>query len=118
MSVLLQGREEADKFNAADALIFTTEKNIKEYGDKIPADKKQVIDEALASLKTAHQNKDFAAIDSETEKLNTAWNAASQDIYQAQQQTQGGENAGQENTGNAESKPEDNVQDVEFEEVK
>ncbi|MBC7425226.1 MAG: molecular chaperone DnaK [Bacteroidia bacterium] len=113
-----KAREEADKFNAADALIFTTEKNIKEYGDKIPADKKQVIDEALASLKTAHQNKDFAAIDSETEKLNTAWNAASQDIYQAQQQTQGGENAGQENTGNAESKPEDNVQDVEFEEVK
>ena len=103
-------KEEADKINSADALIFQTEKQLKEYGDKIPADKKEPIESALAELKTAHGAKDFAAIDSAMEKLNTVFQAASQDMY-----AQGGEapqgEAGAETTADAEA------EDVDFEEV-
>ncbi len=111
-----KAKEEADKLNTADTLIFTSEKNLKEYGDKIPADKKQAIEDALAQLKTAHQNKDLNACDSASESLNKAWEAASQDIYNAQQNAQaqpGAENTGAQN-GNAAS----DVEDVSFEEVK
>ena len=92
---------------------------MKEYGDKIPADKKSAIEGALAKLKEAHKNQDVAAIDTAINELNAAWQAASQDLYaaqQAQQQAQGGAqqnpNAGAQ--GGAQQQPED----VEFEEVK
>ena len=74
-------KEEVEKVNAADSLIFQTEKQLKEYGEKIPDEKKKPIEEALAELKTAHASKDLALIDSSMEKLNTAFQAASQDMY-------------------------------------
>lgn len=107
-------KEQIDKINQADSLIFQTEKQLKEYGDKIPADKKQPIEDALAELKKAHEAKDVPAIDSAMEKLNTVFQAASQDIYAAQQQ-EGGQAAGQE--GGAEASADDEVTDVDFEEV-
>src|SRR3978361_822522 len=77
-------REKVDKLNAADSLVFQTEKQLKEYGDKIPADKKAPIDAALAKLKEAHKSQDLAQIDASVEKMNTAWTAASEEIYKAQ----------------------------------
>jgi len=116
-----QEKERVDKVNAADSNIFATEKQLKEYGDKIPADKKSVIEGALAKLKEAHKNQDLAAIDAAIAELNNAWQAASQDLYaaqQAQQQAQGGAQqnagAGAGQQGGAQQQPED----VEFEEVK
>lgn len=111
-------KEEADKINAADALIFSTEKQLKEYGDKISADKKAPIEAGLEKLKAAHLAKNFADIDSASEELQNAWNAASEEMYAASQQgsdTQGQPNAGQSQDGNQGG---DDVQDVEFEEVK
>ncbi|MBK7340983.1 MAG: molecular chaperone DnaK [Saprospiraceae bacterium] len=111
-------RERADKINEADSVIFQTEKQLKEIGDKIPADKKQQIESNLAALKTAHQSQDLEQIKTHLEALNAAWMAASQDIYQA---TQGDENAAQ-NGSNGENAHQTNtgsegVTDVEFEEV-
>jgi molecular chaperone DnaK len=111
-----KAKEEIEKLNAADTLVFTSEKNLKEYGEKLPADKKQAIEDALAQLKTAHESKDIAACDSASEALNKAWEAASQDIYNAQQaagQTEGAPNS--ESTNNAGGA---DVEDVSFEEVK
>ncbi len=113
-------REKVDKLNQADALIFQTEKQVKEFGDKIPADKKEPIDSALTKLKEAHKLQDIAAIDKAIEEMNTAWTAASEDIYKTQQPEDGQPSAG------AQQGPEqgntagggDNVQDAEFEEVK
>ncbi|UKN01475.1 molecular chaperone DnaK [Paracrocinitomix mangrovi] len=109
-------KEEADKMNAADALIFQTEKQLSEYGDKIPADKKAPIEEALADLKKAHEAKDFASIDSAMEKLNTVFQAASQEMYQnagaegnAEPTGEAGSSEGTQDTQDAE--------DVDFEEV-
>jgi molecular chaperone DnaK len=111
-----KAKEEIEKLNAADTLVFTSEKNLKEYGEKLPADKKQAIEDALAQLKTAHESKDIAACDSASEALNKAWEAASQDIYNAQQaagQTEGAPNSeSSNNAGGAD------VEDVSFEEVK
>jgi molecular chaperone DnaK len=114
-------KERIDKLNAADSLIFQSEKQLKEFGDKIPAEKKAPIEEALNSLKEAHKSEDIAAIDQATETLNAAWQTASQDIYNAQQQ---GSDAGQPG-GEAEAegepapgKGDDEVTDVDFEEVK
>jgi molecular chaperone DnaK len=76
-------REKIDKLNAADGLVFNTEKQLKEYGDKLPADKKTAIEAALAKLKDAHKAQDIAAIDTATAELNTVWQAASQDLYSA-----------------------------------
>ena len=114
-----QEKERVEKLNAADANIFTTEKNLKEYGDKIPADKKATIETALGKLKEAHKNSDVTAIDAALAELNNAWQAASQDIYaaqQAQQQAgaQANANAGAGAASDAKAQPED----VEFEEVK
>ena len=111
-------RERADKINEADSVIFQTEKQLKEIGDKIPTDKKQQIESNLAALKTAHQSQDLEQIKTHLEALNAAWMAASQDIYQA---TQGDENAAQ-NGSNGENAHQTNtgsegVTDVEFEEV-
>ncbi len=110
--------EQAEKINAADALVFQTEKQLKEYGDKIPADKKEAIESALATLKTAHTSRELSQIDPALEALNTAWQAASQDIYQAQQEAGQQEGGAPESAAesNGESK-DDDVTDVEFEEM-
>ncbi len=108
-------RETIDKLNAADSTIFQTEKQLNELGDKLPADKKQPIEEALAELKEAHGNKDVEAIDKAMEKLNTVFQAASQEMYAAQQQQQG---AAPNQEAEATDKGQDDVTDVEFEEVK
>jgi molecular chaperone DnaK len=118
-------KEKVDKMNAADALIFQTEKQLKEYGDKIPADKKTVIENAAQQLREAHKKQDIAAIDAATTSLNTAWTAASEEIYKAGQQAGGpqqgaqqpGAENGQKNEG-AGTAAGDNVQDVPYEEVK
>ena len=109
-------KEEADKLNQADSLAFQTEKQLKEYGDKIPADKKEPIEEALKELKMAHASKDITAIDAAMEKLNTAWTAASQDMYAQQPNGEGAANATGEgaNAGGAK----EDVTDVDYEEVK
>ena len=107
-------KERIEKINMADSNIFASEKNLKEYGDKLPAEKKSAIEDALTKLKEAHKNQDLAAIDSSIEALNAAWQAASQDIY-AQQQAQGAQGAGAQ--GGAEQQ-QAQPEDVEFEEVK
>jgi len=107
-------KEEADKINAADALIFSTEKQIKEYGDKIPADKKAPIEASLQTLKDAYAARSFADIDVASEALNTAWAAASEDMYKATQDA--GQGAPTGDAGNAAA--DDSVTDVDFEEVK
>ncbi|MFI3330690.1 MAG: molecular chaperone DnaK [Rikenellaceae bacterium] len=108
-------KEKVDKLNGADSMIFTSEKQLKEYGDKIPADKKSAIESALETLKTAHKDADLAAIDSASETLQAAWQAASQDMYADQAQGAGaqGQAQGEPQQGAAE-----NVTDVDFEEVK
>ena len=106
-------KEEAEKINQADSLIFQTEKQLKEFGDKIPAEKKEAIEGALTTLKTAHQNRDLASIDTALETLNAAWAAASEDMYKAGQGAEAGTDpASGEQSQNSE------VTDVDFEEVK
>ena len=112
----LKIKEEVEKVNAADSLIFQTEKQLKEYGDKIPEEKKKPIDEALAELKTAHAAKDIATIDTAMEKLNTAFQAASQDMYQASNGDAAGP-AGEEPKAKDKGKADEEVTDVDFEEV-
>jgi molecular chaperone DnaK len=109
-------REKVDKINQADSLIFQTEKQLKEFGDKLPADKKAPIEAALTRLKDAHKSQDVAAIDKAVADMNNAWTAASEEMYKASQQAgaQSGPAGGgqQANTGG------ENVTDAEFEEVK
>ncbi len=116
-----KAKERVDKLNHADSLIFQTEKQLKEYGDKIPADKKKVIEDAITELKDAHKREDLDAIDRASKALNDAFQAASQDIYNATQQ-QGGEQAGQQSEGAAggdhSGSTDQDVTDVDFEEVK
>ena len=114
-------REKVEKLNQADSLIFQTEKQFKEFGDKIPADKKGAIETALNKLKEAHKNQDIAAVDAAMAEMNTAWTAASEDIYKAQQaagadaQASGGANTGGTNQSQSGG---ETVTDAEFEEVK
>jgi len=108
-----KAKETAETMNQADSLIFQTEKQLKDYGDKLPADKKQPIEEALAELKKAHEAKDVDACKAGIEKLNTVFQAASQEMYNAQQQAGGAEGA--ENTSSENGS--DEVTDVDFEEV-
>ncbi|MBP3440642.1 MAG: molecular chaperone DnaK [Tidjanibacter sp.] len=110
-------RERVDKINGADSMIFSTEKQLKEYGDKIPAEKKQAIESALAELKSAHSSQNIAGIDAATEKLNAAWQAASQDIY-AQANAQQAQGAPQGEPGQQQGGGAQQAEDVEFEEVK
>ncbi len=121
-----KAKEKVEKINTADTLIFQTEKQLKEYGDKIPADKKAPIESALSELKEAHKSQDLDRIDKATEAMNTAWQAASQEIYQATQEAQaqqGGGAEGAQASGNADANAggntggADDVTDVEFEEV-
>ena len=116
-----QAKERAEKLNMADSLIFQTEKQMSDIGDKIPADKKTAIEGALTELKEAHKLEDLSRVDKAIEAMNSAWQAASQDIYSAQQNTGGPEagpqdfnNAGSNGNGNSTA---DDVTDVEFEEV-
>ena len=115
-------KERIDKLNQADSLIFTTENQLKDLGDKIPADKKAPIEAALQKLKDAHKAQDLAAIDAASAELQTAFQAASAEMYAqtgAQGGAQAGPNAGQANNGqSSNSKNNDNVQDADFEEVK
>ena len=114
-----KAKETADKLNSADAMIFQTEKQLKEFGDKLSDDKKQPIENALEELKKAYATKDLAVIDPALEKINEAWKVASEEMYKAQQEAQA--NGTAENQGNGSSSSEqagDNVEDVDFEEVK
>jgi molecular chaperone DnaK len=113
-------KERIEKLNTADSLVFQTEKQLKEYGDKIPAEKKTPIEEALNSLKEAHKSEDLAGIEQATEALNTAWQAASQDIYNAQQTGgEAGQPGGEPTEEPSANKGDDGeVTDVDFEEVK
>ena len=112
-------KERIDKINAADAMIFQSEKNLKEYGDKIPADKKGAIETALNGLKEAHKSGDLAAIEKATETLNNAWHAASEDMAKAAQAAGANPGAGPQPGANPGADQKDGeVTDVDFEEVK
>ncbi|MDR2512107.1 MAG: molecular chaperone DnaK [Bacteroidales bacterium] len=113
-----KAKDEVDKLNAADTMIFSTEKQLKEFGDKIPVEKKQEIDNALNALKEAHKNKDFTGIDRAMETLNGIWQTISQEMYNAQNHansTTDAENTSQQSNSTRE---EPKVTDVDFEEVK
>jgi molecular chaperone DnaK len=112
-------KEETEKINSADSMIFNTEKQLTEFGDKIPADKKAPIEMALGQLKDAHKNRDLGAIDTALASLNTAWQAASQDMYNASQQAGGAPaDGGAENAAGSQASGDSHVTDVDFEEVK
>jgi len=111
-------KEKADKLNAADAMIFQTESQLKEFGDKLSDDKKKPIEEALEELKTAFETKDLAVIDPALEKINEAWKVASEEMYKAQADAQqGGAQPGPDASQNGQAEGSD-VEDVDFEEVK
>jgi molecular chaperone DnaK len=109
-------KERVDKLNSADSMIFQTEKQLKEFGDKIPADKKAPIEKALGSLKEAHQKQDIPAIETALAELNTVWQAASEDMYKATQDQQANQQPTGDTGSSANAKEE--VTDVDFEEVK
>lgn len=114
-------REKVDKVNQADSMVFQTEKQLKEYADKIPADKKGTIESALNKLKEAQKSEDIGAIDAALAELNNAWTAASEDMYKSGQQAEGANHQGDANShpgGNSGNQGSDNVTDAEFEEVK
>lgn len=111
-------KEKIDKLNTADNLVFSTEKQLDEYGDKIPEDKKGAIVAAKDELKKAHEAQDLEAIDTHMESLNKAWEAASQDIYNAQQAAGDAGASDANDAGNAEGGEAKDVEDVDFEEVK
>ena len=110
-----KAKETADKLNAADGMIFQTENQLKEFGDKLSDDKKQPIEAALEELKKAYETKDIDVIDPALEKINEAWKVASEEMYKAQQDAQGTAPEGAPDESVAQ---EDNVEDVDFEEVK
>ena len=113
-------RERVDKMNQADSMIFQTENQLKEIGDKIPAQHKPAIEQALQQLKDAHKAGDINAIDTAMAALNTAWQTASQQMYQGAGAQPGQENpfAGQQAGGQQEAPKDENIQDADFEEVK
>ena len=115
-------RERVDKMNQADSMIFQTENQLKEIGDKIPAQHKPAIEQALQQLKDAHKAGDINAIDTAMAALNAAWQTASQQMYQGAQGAQPGQDnpfAGQQQANNQQQAPkDDNIQDADFEEVK
>ncbi|CAI8324605.1 MAG: Chaperone protein DnaK [Flavobacterium sp. SCGC AAA160-P02] len=112
-------KETAEKINAADGMIFQTEKQLKEFGDKLSDDKKAPIETALEELKKAHESKEIAQIDAAMEKINEAWKAASEEMYKAEQEAQAGASGSEQGQTEGDSDAEgDNVEDVDFEEVK
>jgi molecular chaperone DnaK len=110
-------KEQVDKLNAADQMIFQTEKQLTEFGDKL-GDKKPAIDEALENLKKAHASKELSAIDSAMETINEAWKNASEEMYKAQEGASQGEAEGEQSGEPSKGSSDDDVTDVEFEEVK
>jgi molecular chaperone DnaK len=110
-------RERIEKLNAADGLVFQTEKQLAEFGEKIPAEKKAVIESALNKLKEVHKTQDLPAIEAATKELNDAWMAASQDMYNSTQGTPDAE-AQQPGADAGAQAGAENVTDAEFEEVK
>ena len=115
-----QAKEQADKLNAADQMIFQTESQLKEFGEKLSDDKKKPIEEALEELKKAYETKDLAIIDPALEKINEAWKAASEEMYKAQAEGQPQGQPGPDPASNqgGEAAGGEDVQDVDFEEVK
>ncbi len=116
----IKAKEKVDKVNAADSMIFSTEKQLREFGDKVPSDKKAAIESALAKLKDAHKAQDTAAIDKALAELNTVWQAASEEMYKTAQntgQTTSEPGPGPSDSGKSQSGG-DEVTDVDFEEVK
>ncbi|WP_299153830.1 molecular chaperone DnaK [uncultured Christiangramia sp.] len=122
-----QAKEKVDKLNEADSMIFQTEKQLKEFGDKISEDKKKPVEEALEELKKAYETKEIEQISPALDKLNEAWKTASEEMYKAQAEAQGGQPGGpQQGATGAEggsadggaSQGADDVEDVDFEEVK
>ena len=114
-------KEEVDTLNSADAMIFQTESQLKEYGDKISDDKKKSIEDALETLKKAHESKDIDSIKSELEKINEAWKNASEELYKAQAESGKAPEPNQDDSKKSSKKgkgSDDDVQDVDFEEVK
>ncbi|MDR0794122.1 MAG: Hsp70 family protein, partial [Chitinophagaceae bacterium] len=112
-------REKVDKLNQADSMIFQTEKQLKEFGDKIPADKKSTIEGALSKLREVHKTQNVSGIESALAELNAAWTAASEDLYKAQQPAGGGDATAANNQGASQNgNGGENVTDAEFEEVK
>ncbi len=109
-----KAKETADKINGADAMIFQTEKQLKEFGDKLSDDKKKPIEESLTELKSAHESKNLEAIDKAMDQINNAWKSASEEMYKASQEAGGSTEQPADNS----SKPTDDVTDVDFEEVK
>jgi len=112
--------ENAKKLNEADSMIFQTEKQLKEFGDKLSDDKKAPIEEALEELKKAYESKDLAVIDPALEKINEAWKVASEEMYKAQAEAQGGAQPGPDANANGAGNADESsdVEDVDFEEVK
>ena len=116
-----KAKDEVDKLNSADQMIFQTESQLKEFGDKLSEDKKKPIEEALKELKTAYESKDPKLIDSSLEKINNAWKAASEEMYKAQADSQNQPKSEGKKTDQKKGKDKsgkDDVQDVDFEEVK
>ena len=114
-----KSKEEADKVNSADQMIFQTEKQLKEFGDKLSEDKKKPVENALEELKKAHETKDLAQIDTALEKINEAWKNASEEMYKAQAESGGANPAPDDDKkGTPKADAGDDVQDVDFEEVK
>ncbi|WP_445385177.1 molecular chaperone DnaK [Robiginitalea sp. IMCC44478] len=112
-------KEQADKLNEADSMIFQTEKQLSEFGDKLSEDKKKPIEDALEELKKAYEGKDLAVIQPALDKINEAWKVASEEMYKAQADAQqAGPQNGQDTASSGEPKEGDNVEDVDFEEVK
>ena len=114
-------KEEVDTLNSADAMIFQTESQLKEYGEKLSEDKKKAIEDSLETLKKSHESKDIESIKTALEGINEAWKNASEELYKAQAESGGGA-PGPDPAGNAQSAENndssDDVQDVDFEEVK
>jgi len=118
-----KAKEKVDKLNEADGMIFQTEKQLKEFGDKLSDDKKKPIEDALAELKKAYETKEVETIQPALDKLNEAWKTASEEMYKAQAEAQGGAQQGATGAeggqaGGGEAKGGDDVEDVDFEEVK
>jgi molecular chaperone DnaK len=114
-----KAKEEVEKINQADSLIFQTEKQLSEYGDKLSADKKEAIQKALADLKEAHKSRNLSGIETSMTSLNNAWSAASEEMYKATQGAADGGAAEQQPSGDAGASSQNgNVTDVDFEEVK
>lgn len=111
-----EAKEKVDKLNAADQMIFQTEKQLGEFGDKLSEENKAAVESALTELKSAHESQDLAAVDAAMEKINEAWKNASEEMYKAQQEA--GADQGNSDEGASSSNDGDDVTDVEFEEVK